>query len=93
MKKTKLILDILLCITAISFIACSSPSSSGGGNENSIVTYVGTKAPTEAKNVGDIVFNDGSAMSYTDFEALDTATKNTKKNICHCPDFLQGNRT
>ena len=29
------------------------------------VTYIGTKAPTKAKAVGDIVFNDGSATPYT----------------------------
>ena len=28
-------------------------------------TYIGTKAPTEAKAVGDIVFSDGSATAYT----------------------------
>ena len=29
------------------------------------VTYIGTKSPTEAKAVGDIVFSDGSATAYT----------------------------
>jgi uncharacterized repeat protein (TIGR02543 family) len=29
------------------------------------VTYIGTKAPSEAKTVGDIVFSDGSATPYT----------------------------
>ena len=29
------------------------------------VTYIGTKVPTEAKAVGDIVFSDGSATPYT----------------------------
>ena len=29
------------------------------------VTYIGSKAPSEAKEVGDIVFNDGSATPYT----------------------------
>ena len=38
---------------------------------------IGSKATPDA--VGDIVFNDGSAMSYTDFDALDTAVKNAKK--------------
>ena len=32
--------------------------------------YIGSKAPTEAKEVGDIVFNDGSAMPYSDFTSL-----------------------
>lgn len=109
MKKTKLILTILLCITAISFIACSSPSNSGsdnsgntgtagtgtggsgGGNENSTVTYIGTKAPAEAKAVGDIVFNDGSAMAYTDWVALENGDdKTTKKNAAIALIFYKG---
>ena len=36
-----------------------------GGNGGQIVTYIGSKAPTEAKEVGDVVFTDGSASSYT----------------------------
>ena len=38
---------------------------------------IGNKPAPDA--VGDIVFNDGSAMSYTDFNNLDTATQNAKK--------------
>lgn len=35
------------------------------------ITYIGTKKPSRAKEVGDLVFNDGSAMSYSDFLAVD----------------------
>ncbi|WP_022933029.1 hypothetical protein [Treponema bryantii] len=168
MKKTKLILNILLCITAISFIACSSPSGSdnsgntdttgtsgvdtgtsgtdtgtsgtdtgtsgtdtgtsgtgtgtsgtgtgtsgtsgtgtggtegtggsgdtgsgtGGGNENPPVTYIGTKAPTEAKAVGDIVFTDGSAMPYSEYAALsEDDVKTAKKNAAIALIFYKG---
>ena len=41
--------------------------------------YIGAKAPSEAKAVGDIVFNDGSAMHYTDFNTLDNTSKHAKK--------------
>ena len=58
MKKiTKLI--SLLCLAAAFVLASCSSSTSGGG-----ITYIGSKAPTEPKDVGDIVFNDGSATPY-----------------------------
>ena len=40
-------------------------NTSSGGNENPPSTYIGTKAPNEAKAVGDIVFSDGSATPYS----------------------------
>ena len=40
------------------------------------VTYIGSKAPTEAKAVGDIVFNDGSATPYSEDLALTDDEKN-----------------
>ena len=55
-------------------------------------SYEGTKASTVAKEVGDIVFNDGSAMPYTIFSTLDTAEKNTKKSKSNSSDLLQRNR-
>lgn len=39
------------------------------------ITYIGTKKPSRAKEVGDLVFNDGSAMPYSDFLAVDKTTK------------------
>ena len=33
--------------------------------KDAVTSYIGTKAPTEAKAVGDIVFSDGSATPYT----------------------------
>ena len=52
--------------------------------------YEGTKAATVAKEVGDIVFNDGSAMPYTIFSTLDTADKNTKKAKAIALIFYKG---
>ena len=42
--------------------------------------YIGNKAPNMSKQVGDLVFNDGSCMAYSEWNALTNATvKNTKK--------------
>ncbi len=53
-------------------------------------SYIGTKASSEAKEVGDIVFNDGSAMPYTTFNTLDTAAKNEKKTSAIALIFYKG---
>ena len=53
-------------------------------------TYIGTKAPTAAKEVGDIVFNDGSAMPYAAFDALDNDTKAEKKTSAIALIFYKG---
>lgn len=55
-------LIILLLASLFVFAACSN-GNTGGGTQT--ITYIGTKAPGEAKEVGDIVFNDGSATHYT----------------------------
>lgn len=47
----------------------SGKSQSGKGG------YIGTKAPSEAKAVGDIVFNDGSATPYTNVSWLSYDSK------------------
>ena len=51
---------IAAAVFAIGFVACSSDS-----DGSSSITYIGTKTPSEAKAVGDIVFSDGSATAYT----------------------------
>lgn len=53
-------------------------------------TYIGTKAPSEAKAVGDIVFNDGSAMSYTAYTALSESDKAAKKTSAIALIFYKG---
>lgn len=56
------------------FASCSNSSgggTSGGGN----ASYIGTKAPSAAKEVGDIVFNDGSATPYATGLSLTDAQK------------------
>ncbi len=71
MKKiTKLI--SLFCLAAVFVLASCSSSTSGGG-----VTYIGSKAPTEPKEVGDIVFNDGSATPYAEIQVRTTKSKIT----------------
>ena len=50
---------------------------------------IGSKPKPDA--VGDIVFNDGSAMAYTDFENItDTSVKNTKKAFAIALIFYKG---
>ena len=71
----KLFIGIFTVMLAVSFIACK-PSSGTDGDQNPAPTYIGTKAPTEAKAVGDIVFNDGSATPYTSGMTFTDAQKN-----------------
>ena len=49
--------------TTTSTTSGNGSGNTGGGTQT--ITYIGTKAPGEAKEVGDIVFNDGSATPYT----------------------------
>ena len=62
----------------------------GTGTSGSGVTYIGTKAPSDAKRVGDIVFTDGSAMPYSDFESLTYEEKESKKNSAIALIFYKG---
>lgn len=54
------------------------------------IVYYGTKKPSKAKEVGDIVFNDGSAMAYTAFESLDEDAKTAKKAAAIALIFYKG---
>lgn len=53
-------------------------------------TYIGTKKPSQAKEVGDIVFNDGSAMPYSAFTALDETAQTEKKAAAIALIFYKG---
>ncbi|MBR4825280.1 MAG: hypothetical protein IKZ86_10800 [Spirochaetaceae bacterium] len=53
----------------------TSTSTSSTSTSTTTTTYYGTKAPTEAKAVGDIVFSDGSATSYSSGLSLTDAQK------------------
>lgn len=54
-----------------------SGSGSGSGSSGTPAsTYIGTKAPSVAKAVGDIVFNDGSATPYTAGKRFNDTQKN-----------------
>ena len=55
-----------------------------------VVTYIGTKKPSLAKAVGDIVFTDGSAMPYADFTALGDDAKAEKKTSAIALIFYSG---
>lgn len=55
-----------------------------------IKDYVGSKKATVAKEVGDIVFNDGSAMPYAEFAALDDDSKNEIKTKAIALIFYKG---
>ena len=71
----KFLAGLIFSIAIIfAFTGCPKPTvdvttgttgTTGTSGNSGSVTYVGTKAPTEAKAVGDIVFTDGSATAYT----------------------------
>lgn len=86
MKKISILL-VMFVAAAITVLgtACSNSASTP-----STPTYLGTKAPSEPKEVGDIVFNDGSAMAYTDFAALSDEEKNAKKASAIALIFYKG---
>ncbi len=105
MKYFKWVLIVSLMIATTCFTACSDPASgvnpgnSGGtggtggngeGGSSPVVIYIGTKAPSVAKEVGDIVFNDGSAMPYATFTTLDETTKDAKKTSAIALIFYKG---
>ena len=58
------ILALAFCLASCKANADDDPTTTGGG-DTPATAYIGTKAPTEAKAVGDIVFSDGSATAYT----------------------------
>ena len=74
------------------FAGCdhSTSSSSRSNSEEDSKIYIGTKKPSQAKSVGDIVFNDGSAMPYAEFTALTDEAKNTKKAAAIALIFYKG---
>ena len=65
-KFSKLVAFMLGAALAFAMASCSN--SAGNGDTPTVkpptVTYIGAKAPSEAKAVGDIVFSDGSATPY-----------------------------
>ncbi len=65
MHKLKKLFPLVGAILALALVSCGSDSDDGSEAATPPTTYIGTKAPTEAKTVGDIVFNDGSATAYT----------------------------
>lgn len=74
---------LLGAVLLFGFASCQHETSS-------VVTYIGTKAPNVAKEVGDIVFNDGSTMPYAAFTALTDEEKDTKKTSAIALIFYKG---
>ncbi|WP_287281403.1 hypothetical protein [Treponema sp.] len=65
MQKFPKVFTLMGAILALAFCLASCKSNVDDPTETQGVTYIGTKAPSEAKTVGDIVFSDGSATAYT----------------------------
>jgi len=65
MQKLKKLFPLVGALLALAFVSCGSDSDSDSEASTLPTTFIGTKAPSEAKAVGDIVFSDGSATAYT----------------------------
>ena len=92
-KKTaaKIAWTALAVMLAFSLASCGSVY-----DDNNAVTYIGTKAPTEAKVVGDIVFTDGSATAYSaDLTLTDEQQAKAEAVVFYVgsADSALGNRT
>lgn len=66
-KLVRLFSSIFYSAMILGIVSCNS----GVGNKNP--TYVGTKAPTQEKAVGDVIFNDGS---FTPLSEINARTEN-----------------
>ena len=88
MKITKkLFITLFAAVLSAGFISC------GGADSPSGRSYIGTKVPSKAKEVGDIVFNDGSAMPYEKFETLSDEKKDEIKASAIAIIFSKGPET
>ena len=65
MQKFPKVFTLMGAILALAFCLASCKVNVDDDPTVTQATYIGSKAPTEAKAVGDIVFNDGSATPYT----------------------------
>ena len=88
MKHSKRFLAAALSGAMIFGLAITACSNSSDSEEEE--TFIGTKAPEVAKEVGDIVFNDGSAMPYKSFSALSGKDKKEKKASAIALIFYKG---
>ena len=71
MKHFKMTALAACAVLAFGFAACSSDDDSSSNNSG----YIGTKSPSKAKAVGDIVFSDGSATPYREGSELTEVQK------------------
>ena len=84
-KFSRLVTVLMTAMLVFGAIGCPTDSSSSSNNNNNnnnggdsgdgTSTYIGTKSPSEAKSVGDIVFSDGSATPYTEELLLSESQK------------------
>ena len=65
MQKFPKVFTLMGAILALAFCLASCKVNVDDDPTVTQATYIGSKAPTEAKAVGDIVFSDGSATPYT----------------------------
>ena len=72
----KLLAALAALTLAFGIASCSNVSGDDGADTEAAATCIGTKKPTEAKTVGDIVFSDGSATPYTSGLTLTEEQKN-----------------
>ena len=90
----KLLIGLFAAVLAVGIIGCAGPNEAPkneeNGNGNQPVTPIGTKVSTEEKEVGDIVFNDGSAMHYTEFAELSKTEQDKKKPYAIALIFYKG---
>lgn len=111
MKNFNCVLSTFACLTSFTLVACSNTSAKNTHFNNKNVNnsskvlqwektngFIGTKNPSEPKEVGDIVFNDGSATPYSvilerndiDLETVSKVSK-TEKDSAIAIIFYKGN--
>lgn len=77
MKKSKELLSVLMMITAGILAGCSVSGDSGESVTDPVEEHdIGIKKATDEKEVGDIVFKDGTATPYTSGMSLTKKQKN-----------------
>lgn len=98
MKKSvslRILAVAVLIFSCAFFMGCSGDA----GGSDTPVTYVGTKNPGDVLEVGDIVFNDGSATPYSEISSRSTAECTDEEKaaaiavIFRVGDGTEGNKT
>lgn len=82
----KIFLFIFAAVMTVSFISCINEYELTIEESYGPITYIGTKKPSEAKAVGDIVFSDRSATPYSDTLTLTDDQKNAAVAVIYKVD-------